>query len=449
MSLEAAENWHALRGRRYFYQFLRAHSPELNWDFKHLQYIQNELELALERAIAGKNQRIMIFCPPRHGKSEMCTIRFPAYCLHKRPYWKVIVGANNDKKATDFTRKMRTICKLAKMNLSEEKGAAGEWETLQGGGAISAGMQTGVPGRGANILILDDPVRNRSEANSKLISDKILDEFHDSFMTRLHQPNIVIIILTRWSELDLAGRLLEDEKENWKVISMPALAEKNDILGRGLDEPLCPELIPLEHMLHFKNNRPTTFESLYQQNPSIASGNIFKREWFNYFDDKPEETTRTILSVDTAFKEKTSSDYSVIGSWFDTPTGGYLNDVVREKMIYPKLKSWLISIAERDNPDLIMIEDKASGQSLIQDLQNSTMLPIVPCQADISKTSRAHATTGQFESGNIFFKANASWLPEFEHELLAFPNGAYDDQVDMVTQYINSIMKPVNDFIIV
>jgi len=360
----------------------------------------------------------------------------------------MIVGCNEEK-ATDFTRKMRKICRSAKMSLSEEKSAAGEWETIQGGGALAAGVQTGAPGRGANVLIIDDPVRNRADANSRLISDKILNEFHDSFMTRLEEPNIVIIILTRWSELDLAGRLLEDQPDKWRVIKMPALAEKNDILGRVLDEPLCPELIPLERMIDFRDNRPTTFESLYQQNPSIASGNIFKRKWFRYFDDPPNDIVRTLLSVDTAFKEKTSSDYTVIGTWKQSQTAGYLDDVDRDKMNFPRLRNRLLAIAERDQPDLILIEDKASGISLIQDLQNSTMLPIVPVKADISKTARAHQSTGQYESGNIYHRRNAPWLNDYERELLAFPNGTHDDQVDMTTQFINNALKPVEEFIIV
>lgn len=449
MSLEAAQQWSTWRKRRYFRQFLRAFTPELTWEFPHLVHIQKELEDALERAVAGQNQRLMIFCPPRHGKSEMCTVRFPAYCLHKRPYWKVIIGANNDKKATDFTRKMRNVCRIAKMNLSEDKAAAGEWETLQGGAILSAGMQTGVPGRGANVLIIDDPVRNRAEANSKLISDKILDEFHDSFMTRLHQPNIVIIILTRWSELDLAGRLLIDEPGNWRVICLPAIAEKNDILGRGLGEPLCPDLIPLEHMLHFRDNRPTTFESLYQQNPSIAAGNLVRREWFKYYDVLPDDIYRTVFSVDTAFKEKTTNDYSVILDWKQSPSSGYLYDVERERMTFPRLRDRLISISARELPDLILVEDKASGISLIQDLQNSTMLPIVPVKADISKTARGHQATGQYESGNIYHRRGAIWLPDYEHELLSFPNAAHDDQFDATMHFINNAMKPVDDFIIV
>ena len=449
MSLEAARlNMH-LRSRRYFLPFLEGHSPEFDWRFRHLLYAQDVLETALEQAVAGQNQRLMFFWPPRHGKSSLITERFSAYCLHKRPYWKTIIAAYNEEKATDFTRKMRQICRSAKMSLSEDKAAASEWETTQGGRVISAGVQTGAPGRGANVLIIDDPVRNRSDANSKLISDKILNEFHDSFMTRLEEPNIVIIILTRWSELDLAGRLLEDQPDKWRVIKMPALAEKNDILGRPLDEPLCPELIPLERMIDFRDNRPTTFESLYQQNPSIASGNIFKREWFKYYDELPDDIIRTVLSVDTAFKEKDSSDYTAIGNWKQSATAGCLDDVDRDKMNFPKLRARLLAIAEREMPDLILIEDKASGISLIQDLQNSTMLPIVPVKADISKTARAHQSTGQYESGNIYHRRNAPWLNDYEHELLAFPNGTNDDQVDMTTQFINNALKPVEEFIIV
>jgi len=139
----------------------------------------------------------------------------------------------------------------------------------------------------------------------------------------------------------------------------------------------------------------------------------------------------------------------VIGTWKQSQTAGYLHDVDRAKMNFPKLRNRLIAIADREQPDLILIEDKASGISLIQDLQNQTMLPIVPVKADVSKRARAFQSTGQYESGNIYHRRNALWLPDYEHEMLAFDNGAYDDQVDMTTQFINSALKPVEEFIIV
>jgi len=449
---ETAEStlyWLTLRKRRYLMQFLEGHSPEMNWRYMHLIHVIERLEQALEDAIAGKYPRIIIIWPPRHGKTSLATHRFPAYCLHKRPFWKVIVGAHNEKKATDMTRKIRSICQLAKMDLSEDKSAAGEWELLQGGSCFAAGMQTGVAGTGANALIIDDPVRNRQDANSKTISDKILDEFTDSFMTRLEKVNLVIMSLTHWSQLDLAGRILEIDPDGWEVIKFPAIAEQNDVLGRAEGEALCPGLIPLKMLEYFRDKRPKTFESLYQGNPSAAGGDIVHREWFKYFKERPEKVYRTILSVDTAFKEKESNDYSVIGTWFETESAGYLDDVFREKMSFPKLRDALKSIAARVNPDLILIEDKGSGTSLIQDLQDQTLLPIVGVPADVSKTARLHRATGQYESGNIYHKQGAHWLNDFEHELLTFPNAVYDDQVDMVTHYINNIMKEVSDFIIV
>jgi len=449
MTTENAYRWLMRRKNRYFRAYLEKYTPEYNWRYPHLLFLQERLELALEQAVSGKAVKLIIMMPPRHGKSSIITERFPAYCMHKRPYWKVIVGAHNDRKAEDFTRKIRRLTTQSGIRLSSEKAAAGEWETVHGGGAKSAGMQTGIAGWGANVMIIDDPVRNRADANSEVVSDKIYNEFWDSFLPRLHKINMTIIVTTNWSLKGLPERLIADDPTGWEVINIPAIARENDILGRKEGEALCPELIPLKHLLMFKEKRPRTFESLYQGNPSVAAGDIFLREWFNYHDDKPKDVTRTIFSVDTAFKEKSTSDYSVIGKWHETESQGYLDDVHRERMSYPKLRSCLLAMADEAQPDLVMIEDKASGQSLIQDLHSSTRLPIVPVQADVSKTARAHAATGQFESGNISFRRNDTWLREYEDELLVFDNGAYDDQVDMTTHYINNIMKHVNDFIIV
>lgn len=449
MSRELVEMWQQRRKNRYLRTYLETITPYYNWRFPHITYMIDRLERGLERAVAGETVRMMVFEPPRHGKSSLITERFPAYCLHKRPYWKVMVGAFNETKAIDFTRKIRNNARMSGVRISDERSAAMEWETVHGGGAKAAGVQTGAPGYGANVLVLDDPVRNRADANSKVISNKIYDEFSDSFMSRLHKINMVIIVLTRWSELDLAGRILADDPDGWEVINLPALAREDDLLGRKYDEPLCPDLIPLKHLLYFRDKRPRTFESLYQGNPSLATGNIFLREYFQYFLNQPSDVSRKVLSIDTAFKEKESNDPSALGVWYDSPTAGYLNDVIVERLSYPKLKRLVLDVAAREDPDLILIEDKASGQSLIQDLQNETRLPIVPVQVDTDKVSRAHASTGHYESGNIYHRKGALWLPDYESELLSFPNGANDDQVDMTTQYINNVMVEVPDVIIV
>lgn len=447
MTVEAAKKWLDRRNNRYFRSFLEKYTPEYNWRYEHLLLLQERLELSIEQAVAGKKVRIMVFMPPRHGKSSIITERFPAYCLHKRPYWKVMISAFNEMKATDFTRKIRRYTRASGIRTSDERSAAHEWETVHGGGCKAAGILTGAPGYGANLLVIDDPVRNRADANSQVISDKAYNEFSDSFMTRLQTPNIVIIVLTRWSEIDLAGRILTDDPNGWDIINIPAIALQDDILGRSEGDALCPDLIPLERLEWFRDTRPRTFESLYQGNPSLADGNIFLREWFKYFDDPGEEVEQVILSVDTAFKEKTDSDYSVIGKWLKTRRAGYLEDVVREKMTYPKLKRRMLSIAETTMPDLVLIEDRASGISLIQDLQNETRLPIVPVKADISKKSRAYQATGQYESGNIYHKRGGLWVPVFESEMLKFDNDKHDDQVDMATHFINNAMKPVSDII--
>lgn len=446
--MHGAKKWIDLRNKRYFRSFLEKYTPEYHWRYEHLLLLQERLELALEQACAGIPVKLIVMMPPRHGKSSIITERFPAYCLHKRPYWKVIIGAHNEGKAEDFTRRNRNLLVRAGIRLGEKK-SAGEWETVHGGGMKAAGMQTGIAGYGCNVLIIDDPVRNRQDANSQVVSDRILNELNDSFLPRREKFNLTIMIATHWSELDLMGRVIADDPDGWEVITIPALALENDILGRKVGDALCPDLIPLHLIEEFRDKRPKTFESLYQQNPSAADGNIFLREWFQYHDKRPDDVLRTILSCDTAFKEKTHNDYSVIETWHETKNAGYLDDVYREKMNYPKLRQRLLDIAGRTEPNLVLVEDAASGQALISDLLDSTRLPIVGVKCDVSKTARAHAATGQYESKNIFHRSGTEWLTPFEAEMLAFDNGTYDDQVDATTHYINNIMKEVEDFIIV
>lgn len=424
--------------------------PNHNWDYKHITYIIDKLDDALERCLKGELVRMMFFLPPRHGKSSTITERFPSYVLTKFAWMKIIIGAYNETFAYRFSRKNRQLALQAGVKLKEDSQSMSMWETEKDGSVRCAGIRSGVTGLGANIIIIDDPVKNRQEANSQVISNRIYEEFRDSFMTRLEKYNMVILILTRWSELDLAGRILADTNaDDWEIISFPHKCElPSDELGRVEGQTLCPELVPDDLVANLEKTSPSTYASLYQQRPSAKEGDLFKREWFKYYRALPAGHCQIIQSIDSAFKKGAENDFSVIGTWFKYATGFYLVDVFRGKLSYPELKAKAFALYTKYNASLILIEDKASGQSLIQDLRATTTMPIRAIQVSTDKVSRAHSATPQFEAGNIYLPEDATWAHDYIEELCMFPNGAHDDQVDMTTQFINANTKPSRELII-
>ena len=242
---------------------------------------------------------------------------------------------------------------------------------------------------------------------------------------------------TRWHEDDLAGRILASEDApNWTVVNLPALAEANDPLGREEGEALCPERYTREALLAIKKVMGSGFEALYQGRPAAAEGEIFLREWWRYYKEAPQ-IKRVVLSWDTAFKDKEENDYCACGIWGWDGVNHYLLDRWKEKATYPVLKRTAKALAKKWGPRAVLIEDKASGQSLIQELTVETDMPVLAIPVDKDKVSRAHAVTPTIEAGKVYLPENAPWLQDFIDELANFPNGSHDDDVDQTTQYLN------------
>jgi len=200
---------------------------------------------------------------------------------------------------------------------------------------------------------------------------------------------------------------------------------------------LWPERYPLEVLENIRSSIGSrAFESLYQGNPTVAEGQIIKREWWRYFREPPQ-FARIIHSWDTAFKDKTQNDYSVCTVWGETQNGYYLLDVWRAKVEFPELKRVAMALDARDKPSAVLVEDKASGQSLIQELQRDTKIPVIPFKVDSDKVARVYAITPLIEAGRVFLPENAPWLFDYIEELSAFPNATHDDQVDSTTQVLS------------
>ncbi|GAG84874.1 unnamed protein product, partial [marine sediment metagenome] len=288
-------------------------------------------------------------------------------------------------------------------------------------------------GRGFNVGIIDDPVKDEEEAASQVIRDKVWDWYQKVFRTRAEPEAAIIIVMTRWHQDDLVGRLLKQAKEDpasdqWKVLHFPAIKD---------GQALWPGRYPIGVLEKIRSSiGGRAFESLYQGNPTVAEGQIIKREWWKYYKERPN-FLRIIHSWDTAFKSKTQNDYSVCTVWGEAQNGFYLLDVWRAKVEFPELKRAAVALDARDKPSAVPVEDKASGQSLIQELQRDTNIPVLPYKVDRDKVARAYAVTPLIEAGKVFLPESAPWLFDYIEELSAFPNAEYDDQVDSTTQALS------------
>lgn len=319
------------------------------------------------------------------------------------------------------------------------------------GQALFTGLGGSITGQGAHLLLLDDIIKNRKEALSEVYREWAWDEYQSSLNTRLAPNGAIVLIMTRWHEDDLAGRLLKEEGNQWDVLKLPAIAEEHDLLDRKIGEPLWPEygFDKAWAIAKKKEVGAMTWASLYQQRPSPAEGNIFKRRWFQFYKKLPETFDEVLLSVDATFKDKKESDYCVLQVWGREGANKYLIDQVREQMSFTQTVQSLRSIcAKYPSIGRKLIEDKANGSAIIDFLKNE-IEGLIGVNPDGSKTARAYSVQPTVEAGNVFvpFPHRVEWVDEFINECATFPNGTHDDQVDGMTQALHHFNKPFDIFI--
>lgn len=404
---------------------------------------------------AGKSPRLMLFAPPRHGKSEMVSRRFPTMALGRDPDLSIISASYGADLASRINRDCQRILEETKYHqlFPETKiwgknirtVADGSWlrnsdvfEVVGKRGVYrSSGIGGGITGMGADILIIDDPIKDAEQAYSETYREKVWEWYTSTAYTRVMPGGGILIILTRWHEDDLAGRLIEAQKnggEKWEVVSYPAIAETEEA-HRHVGEALHPERWPLEALERIQKAVGTrVWTSLYQQRPAPLEGGLIKLDWIQRYAEPPAVFNRIIQSWDTAFKAEELNDPSVCTTWGETNTGYYLLNVWKDRVEYPSLKRAAISLAMKYDPSLILVEDKASGQSLIQDLKLSTSLPILAVDPEGDKVIRLMSVSALFEGGRVFLPTAADWMMDYEAELSTFPNAAHDDQADSTSQ---------------
>lgn len=408
----------------------------------HTELIASELQ----RIVDGEQRHIIIEMPPRHGKSLTVTETFPSYFVGKHPNKKVITAAYADGLARTFGRLNRNKFiefshDVFNVEIADDNGSVADWSVLNNtGGMVSTGIGGSITGKGADLLIIDDPIKNAQDAQSKTMRERVWQEWESTLSTRLHKGASVIVIMTRWHEDDFVGRLLENSPFKWERLRLPAIAEdENDILGRNLGEPLSRELGFDEHWAESKKIEvgSRTWASLYQQRPAPEQGSIFKREWLQFVDYVPTRYDDMLISWDMTFKDSNASDYVVGQVWLKDKANYYCIEQVRGQMDFTQSMQSVINLKNKyPRCRRILIEDKANGPAIINTLKNriSGIIPITPKE---SKEARAFSVTPLFEAGNVFFYRNIRELSDMVEEIVGFPTASHDDTVDATTQALN------------
>lgn len=415
----------------------------------------------LESCRKDKIRRLIINLPPRSLKSHAASVVFPAWLLGHDPSKQVICASYGQDLADKHARDCRTLMATAfyrrlfpNTHLALEKQSVNEFVTSAQGFRMSTSVGGVLTGRGADVIILDDPLKPE-EALSETRRNAVNDWYDNTLLTRLNnkQTGVIIIVMQRLHQDDLVGHVMA--QENWEVLSFPAIAEEDEIyvvdspLGRRrwrrkTGEALQPER---ECLVTLANTRQTmgeyNFASQYQQNPMPVGGAIVKNEWFRYYEQSelPSRFPIVLQSGDTANKSGELNDYSVCTTWGATWDIYYLLSVFRRRLNYPNLRRAVLEQARQYHAHIILIEDKASGTQLIQDLQSEGLCGVRAYEAPkgSDKILRLYAQTAEFESGRVLLPRSAPWREAYVRELTTFPGSKHDDQVDSTTQALDDL----------
>lgn len=447
--------WDALASLNYGFYLQYAHDG-IYQHGRHTRLVADKLQEVEEKHAQGEGSRTIITMPPRHSKSMTITETFPSWFIGKDPNRRVIEVSYGADLARKFGRRNMEKVRdkgqnIFEVNLDPDARKATDWNIENHrGGMISRGLGGAITGEGADLLIIDDPIKNRREAESETYRSFLWDEWESTLSTRLQPNAAVIVILTRWHEDDLVGRLLEKEGDKWDIINLPALAEdENDLLGRKPGEALWPENGYDEEWAAERkvSAGSRTWESLYQQNPRPAEGTIFKRHYWQYYDHAPAQFDEMLQSWDATFKETDNSDFVAGTVWGRKGADVYLLDLIRARMGIKETMAAITSMkAKWPNAHRILIEDKANGPAVIQLLKNKVpgLIPVTP---EGGKEVRAMAAEPWVESQNVWLPKNAPFTGDFVEEAAAFPNGKHDDQVDSFTQAMARFQRPSGMFV--
>ena len=416
-------------------------------------FLAQTVEQFIETDTGHAYDILVINTPPQHGKSMTVTESLPSWVLGRHPDWRVIVAAYNDDLAGRFMRrnkqKIKERCdKLFGIRIGEiDRADTIELAAPHKGVMLSRGIRSGITGNPAELIIIDDPIKSREEADSDTWRQKVWEEWQNSIKSRLAAGAKVIVIMTPWHEDDLAARILQTE-QNATLIRLPVEAQEDDPLGRAPGEPLCPELgKDAAWLADFKasyindpQGGPRAWTALYMCSPRVEGGNLIRREWWRTYKPTDEDWYGTqIISVDATFKKTDTSDYVAITVWGKRGQNYYLRYCLNKRMTFSEtLQAIRSTRALYPLAMAVLIEDKANGSAIIDVLQREMFC--IAINPHGGKEARVNAVQPAIESGHVFLPEGAPWLADYIDQWCAFPAGAHDDMVDSSTQALGYLL---------
>ena len=413
----------------------------------------------LEEVYAGRIKRLIISVPPRHLKSISASVAFPAWVLDKDPTRRIISVSY----AQDIARKHALDCRSVMeatwyqntfrgTRIDPRKNTELEIMTTSRGFRLTTSVGGTLTGRGGNLIIIDDPLKP-IEAMSETARAGVNQWYDNTLYSRLDNKtdDCIVIVMQRLHIDDLVGHVLE--QEDWIHLKLPATAEANEKVQVGPNKHYCrhagellhPEREPQEALDGIKTTLGSyNFSAQYQQEPTPPGGTLIKWDWFGRYCETPQRQRgdQIVQSWDTASKTADSNDYSVCTTWLVRGKNYYLIDVLRKRLEYPDLKRRIIAQAERYETDTVLIEDAGSGTHLIQELRREGNLRPIAIKPKGDKLTRMEAHTAILEAGYVHLPESAGWLSDFQTEMLLFPRGSHDDQVDSVSQFLTWVTRP-------
>lgn len=425
----------------------------------HLRLLSTEIgRLERREQLNGREQRFLtVSMPPRHGKSLLLDVWLPIWWLTRHPTNRVILAGYGEQFARLWGGQVRDLiiehAETLNLVISKDRNAADDWQLNRGGGMICTGVGGSLVGRGADLLIIDDPIKNEQEAYSEVYRERMWDWFQAAAFTRLEPHGVCIVIATRWHEDDLIGRIHKnDEAKLWQNISIAALAEEGDPLGRPLGAPLWPERFTddPDYSIRQSSMSPYWWSAQYQQHPTPEGGGVILRDWFRFYnqpvDSILESADQVIQSWDPALSDKPTADYWVGQVWARKGGNLFLIDQARGHYSLAQatgiMKNWLLKYPTCHAK---LIENSAMGPAIKQTLHHE--IPgIIPIPARGTKLSRIEAITPFLMAGNVYLPENENgtkpkWVWEFVEECAAFPAGVNDDILDAMSQAL-SFLSP-------